>query len=272
MKSGSSPRAPRYWLAEVRRRRGARRLRGAAVSRAAAAADAGGRLDAVPADARDHLLHRAARRRLHDDEVDQHDAEERRDDQEEAAEDIGEHRAATVACSAPRPRAPPPSAASTHQVSKPSAYFGTTRGPAELVPVGDAEGLDVPVRDHVVAPQEHAVERARARDQARAVGRGDHQLDQRSTTGSLMPARLRLPGRPRSPTPQKSRCSLPGRQRLSPDVHDHVEVEVVESGTGTGRCPRCGRARHRSRGAPGSSAKGRAIRSNVGDRRGGSRS
>ncbi len=34
------------------------------------------------------------------------------------------------------------------------------RRTAELVPVGDAEGLDVPVRDDVLAPQEDAVERS----------------------------------------------------------------------------------------------------------------
>ena len=39
----------------------------------------------------DHLLHRAARRSLDDQEVDQQDAEQGRNDQQQAPDDVGEH-------------------------------------------------------------------------------------------------------------------------------------------------------------------------------------
>src|SRR4029450_11412928 len=52
------------------------------------------------------------------------------------------------------------------------------RRTAELVPVGDAEGLDVPVGDDVLAPQEDAVERSGASHQAGPVGRLDDQVDE----------------------------------------------------------------------------------------------
>ena len=41
----------------------------------------------------DDLLDRAAGHELHEDEVDEQDAEERRDDQQQAAEDVGAHQA-----------------------------------------------------------------------------------------------------------------------------------------------------------------------------------
>ena len=58
---------------------------------AAAAGDAGGGVDAGALDAGDHLLHRAARRELHDDEVDQDNPEQRQRDEQQAADDVGEH-------------------------------------------------------------------------------------------------------------------------------------------------------------------------------------
>src|SRR6266542_6795787 len=41
-------------------------------------------------------------------------------------------------------------------------------GATEAIPVRDAEGLEVEVRDDVEPPQQHAIERARARDQGLA--------------------------------------------------------------------------------------------------------
>ena len=127
--------------------------------------------------------------------------------------------------------APPPSSRRPTTCRTRSAYLGETRGPAELVPVRDAVGLDVAVRDHVVAPQQHAVEGARARHQARA-GPGpaitssielvDHGvLDAGAGSG--------CPASPRRSEPQKSRCSLPGDSDCGHTVDGHVEVEVVDA-------------------------------------------
>ena len=59
----------------------------------------------------------AARRRLHDQEVGEHDPEQRRDDQEQAAGEVCEHY-----------RRLPVFWGSTHQVSTPISYFGETAG------------------------------------------------------------------------------------------------------------------------------------------------
>ena len=92
----------------------------------AAAGDPRGGADHVAFELGDHLLHRAARRRLHDDEIDHHDREQGRDHQQDAADRIGDHLLpvssfffASMACSA---------LVSTHQVSRSSAYFGVTCG------------------------------------------------------------------------------------------------------------------------------------------------
>src|SRR5690606_828410 len=53
----------------------------------------------------DRLLHRPARRRLHDDEVDDHDPEEGRDDQQQAPDDVGDHGAPPVMLRAVMPAA-----------------------------------------------------------------------------------------------------------------------------------------------------------------------
>src|SRR6185436_1912406 len=59
--------------------------------RGTGAAHARGGLPRVPANLRDHEIDRSARRCLHDDEVRQHDADERRHDEQEPAREIGDH-------------------------------------------------------------------------------------------------------------------------------------------------------------------------------------
>ena len=89
--SGSMPRAPRYLSATSP---AGRRLGPRSGLAAAGAADPRRRVDGRALEAGDHQLDRPAGRGLDDDEVDEHDAEERGDDQQEAADDVGEHRRA----------------------------------------------------------------------------------------------------------------------------------------------------------------------------------
>jgi hypothetical protein len=49
----------------------------------------------------DELLHRPARRELHDDEGDGHDAEQSRDHEQQASQDIGAHQATGSSTIAP---------------------------------------------------------------------------------------------------------------------------------------------------------------------------
>jgi hypothetical protein len=65
----------------------------------AGAGDAFQRTARLALDLRDHLLDRTAGRRLDDDEVDHHDAEQRRDHEQQPADDIGEHRRVRVSSS-----------------------------------------------------------------------------------------------------------------------------------------------------------------------------
>ena len=112
--------------------------RGAAVGRPAGlrhvapavAGHARGGIAARALQARDHRLDGAARGDLHDGEVQREDAEERRDDEQEPPEGVGEHALRGVAW--PRAGRAAASAGSTHQVSKPSAYFGATAGRPNL--------------------------------------------------------------------------------------------------------------------------------------------
>ena len=67
---------------------------------AGAAAQAGSRTRVGAGDLGDHLLDRAARRHLHDGEVNDQDAEQGRDDQQQAAQDIGGHQRPRAAVSA----------------------------------------------------------------------------------------------------------------------------------------------------------------------------
>jgi hypothetical protein len=76
----------------------------------AGAAHARRGLGGVAAKPRDHEIDRAARRRLHDDEVGEHDADQRRDHEQQAAREVADH------------------SVRTHQASKPSSYFGETAG------------------------------------------------------------------------------------------------------------------------------------------------
>ena len=190
MNSGGRP-----WRAAIL---GRRRLAAAGRARrllhqlAAAAADPGGRGDRGAAELGDDLLDRPARRRLDDHEVDHHDPEQGRDDQQQPADDVGQHAARrssrsrlTVAARAPPSMVSPLRSAATlsssiHHANR-SRPIGRDQyvGPAELVPVGEPVDLDLPVRDHVVAPQQHPIERLGARSPApRACRRCDDRLDQ----------------------------------------------------------------------------------------------
>ena len=151
------------------------------------------------------------------DEIDHHDAEQGRDHQQQAADDVGEHGCALLSCAAAlRPLAAPcsifarPLAGSTHQANRSTAVArARSLRMAELVPVGDAGRPDVPVRDHVVAPQQHAVERAAGGDQVLAVVGGDDLADQLVDDRVLdadQVAAARRDRRPRSPRSRAARC------------------------------------------------------------------
>ena len=118
-----------------------RRSAGAARLAAAAAREARGGADRGALELGDHLLDRPARRRLDDDEIDHHDAEQRRDHQQQAAQDVGEHRQASrcstvaahclppVGCAAPCPcRIDPPG------VEAERCVFGELLGPRRTCP------------------------------------------------------------------------------------------------------------------------------------------
>src|SRR5206468_5728333 len=88
---------------------------------------------------------------------------------------------------------------------------------AEPVPVRHAERREVELRDDVVAEEQHTVERARACDQRRAVGRRDDLRDQlvhdriadaREVTAARRARRLAAP---------EVRLLVPGGQRLRPE-------------------------------------------------------
>ena len=66
-----------------------------------AAGDARGGAGIGALQLRQDALHRPARRELHDDEGDEHDAEQRRDHEQQAAGDIGEHRASRCSIDLP---------------------------------------------------------------------------------------------------------------------------------------------------------------------------
>jgi hypothetical protein len=99
------------------------------------AADALGRAHGVALELGDHCLHRAARRRLHDDEIEHHDREQRRDHQQDATDRIGDHFCgsscfcgssfffASTLCSA---------VWSIHQLVSPGEYLGGVSGRRNL--------------------------------------------------------------------------------------------------------------------------------------------
>src|SRR5204863_7171971 len=103
---------------------------------AATRAETGCGVDSRPLDARDEQLDRAAGGSLDDDEVDDHDPEQRWEDQQQAAGNVREHRVGSGrSYLAPSPLRRASAASffpSTHQVSKPSAYLGETRGFSNL--------------------------------------------------------------------------------------------------------------------------------------------
>ena len=94
MNSGGRPWAPRYSPTGL----------GAAAAAAAAAADAVERV-ALLLQLGEDLLDRAAGHELHQDEVDEQDAEERGDDQQQPAEDVGAHQDARISGWRRRPSA-----------------------------------------------------------------------------------------------------------------------------------------------------------------------
>ena len=67
----------------------------------------------LAAQPRDHQVHRPAGGRLDDEEVRQHDADQRRDHEQQPPGEVGEHQ---------------PFFGSSHQVSKPRSYFGGSDG------------------------------------------------------------------------------------------------------------------------------------------------
>src|SRR5215472_4351333 len=61
---------------------------------------------------------------------------------------------------------------------EPDCIFRRDRGPAELVPVRDAECRNVVMRDQVIAVLQYTIERMSVGHQARPVGRPDQPFDQ----------------------------------------------------------------------------------------------
>ena len=84
--------------------------------------------------------------------------------------------------------------------------------------------------------------RPRAGDQAVAVRRGNHQVDQCDRQPDRwMPAVLRLPSNVRRQRVPVVALLVARRQRLPPAAHDHVEVKFCPCAAGTATCPRCAR-------------------------------
>ena len=190
MNFGSRPCAPRYLrgclgrrrrAGSARRRRGRRRRRRRCATSPTCRCPAAARSRARP----------AAGRELHDDEGDQHDAEQRRDHQQRCG---GRYRRASGGVSSPgsyrssghsKPcRFASAFSSSYHHVAgAPRSYLRLCLGPAEHVPVGEPVRGLVPHRDPVAAGAQHAVERAAGRRQLGARVGGQRRVDHRVDGG-----------------------------------------------------------------------------------------
>ena len=199
-----------------------------------------------------HLLDRTAGRRLDDEEVDHHDAEQGRHHEQQAAQDVGAHRSGcrvcqslaavrSIACRRSGCAAPSPSRRRSTRCRRPTRLvFGELLGTAEACSSRRSQNsvLICQLRNDELVPRQHAVQgsacarpgcrgRARRRSPARSA---------RRSPGLLMPIVFcglpaRDVGRPWSP--KYSRCSLPGDSDWPHRSMDHVEVVAV-GGAGWG--------------------------------------
>ena len=113
--------------------------------------------------------------------------------------------------------------------------FRRHRRMAEFVPIDHTKGPAVPVGDDVEVPQQDAVERAGAVDQALTVGCRDQDVDQRVDDGVFDAddvAAARLACRQRAP---EIALFVAGRKGLGEHFDRHVEIEIVDAPLVLGR-------------------------------------
>ena len=112
-----------------------------------ARADAPGGALVEPLQLREHALHWPARRKLHDDEGDQQDPQDRGDHQQKTSRDVSSHVSSALHAQTFRFLLIPPPGG-----GRAGAEFRRLRGTGEDVPIGDARLARIPHR-HPVAPR-----------------------------------------------------------------------------------------------------------------------